>query len=176
MSYYWAVTMNNYDVYLLGSTDDGVTIDTLWSEVDAGTFTSWEWYETKVDLTTYAHEPNFKFAFLYAGLDGADLYIDSVSVHDTTTVGLTQPLFTDLNVNIYPNPSNGLFNLNMLSNSETLEIAVMNIQGQTVYENKLSHMAFGSSTELNLRTLPAGMYHIRLSDGKTILNKKLVIN
>lgn len=176
MSYYWAVTMNNYDVYLLGSTDDGVTIDTLWSETDAGTFTSWEWYETKVDLTNYAHEPNVKIAFLYAGFDGADLYIDSVSVHDTTTVGTVKPMLTDLNVNIYPNPSNGLFNLHMLSNSETLEITVMNIQGQTVYENKLNNMALGSNTELNLRTLPAGMYHIRLSDGKTTLNKKLVIN
>lgn len=177
MSYYWAVDPNdNYDVYLFASTDNGVTIDTLWTETDEGVFTSWTWYETMIDLTAYAGETNVQIAFGYAGFDGHDFYLDLVTVHDTTTVGVVKPIMTDLNVNIYPNPSNGMFNMTMLSEAATLDMAVMNIQGQVVYTETLNGVSYGSSKQLNLNHLAPGMYHLRIYDGTSVLNKKLIIN
>ncbi|MDD3876082.1 MAG: choice-of-anchor J domain-containing protein [Bacteroidales bacterium] len=177
MSYYWGVDPNdNYDVYLLATTDDGITIDTLWSETDEGVFPNFTWAEKMIDLTAYAGEPTVQIGFNYIGFDGAAFYLDNVTVHDTTTVGIVKPVQTDLDVNIYPNPSEGLFNIVMMNDVEELSLTIMDIQGKVVYEEQLNGITYGSSTELNLRALASGMYHLRLSDGKTILNKKLVIN
>jgi len=93
----------------------------------------------------------------------------------TTTIGLKN-VKTEMNVNIYPNPTNGLFNIQMLSSTESLHLSILNLQGQIVYEEQLSGVANGSIKKLDLRTLAAGMYQIKLNDGKTILNKKLIIN
>jgi len=188
VAFWWALNYekavapdNDFDFYLLITTDDGITIDTLWSENDEGVFNTFEWYETMIDLTAYAGEPDVQIGFNLVGLNGSlskssiDAAVDKVTVHDSTTVNINT-LVSDLNVNIHPNPSNGLFNVQMLSNTENLIITVYNLQGQIVYAEKLAGVVSGTVNKLDLKSLPAGMYYLQLNDGKTILNKKITIN
>lgn len=79
-SYYWAVTMDTYDIFAKISTDDGATWTELWSESDLGNFTNWNIYEVELDLADYLDETNVKIAFQYYGLDGAAVYLDNVRV------------------------------------------------------------------------------------------------
>ncbi len=86
-SYYWAVTMDNYELELWISTDGGANFNTkLWCEDDVGVFTDWTWYRVDVDLAAYLTETDVKLAWRYYGYDGAQASLDAISV-DTPPVG-----------------------------------------------------------------------------------------
>ena len=84
MSYYWAVTMDNYDCNVYISTDDGFTWNLLWNEDQIGEFTNWIWYPTYLDLSQYAGEQYVRIGFQYYGLDGADLVLDDITLTETS--------------------------------------------------------------------------------------------
>ncbi len=81
-----------------------------------------------------------------------------------------------LAIEIYPNPNNGLFNVKILSKKDIVALSIFNIQGQIIYQNQLSGMRNGSAIEMNLKNLSAGIYFIRINDGQSVINKKLIVN
>ncbi len=86
MSYYWAVDPNNnYDLKVQATTDGGATTTDLWSEADFGTFSSWTWYEVKLNLSAYSSTSNFQLIFRYVGTDGAQAIIDDISIQEAPT-------------------------------------------------------------------------------------------
>lgn len=83
MSYYWGVDpYNNYNLNVKISTDGGTTWIQLWSEDSAGSFTSFEWYRTTLDLTAYNSFANVKIGFQYYGSDGAACSIDDIMIDE----------------------------------------------------------------------------------------------
>ena len=116
-----------------------------------------------------------------------DFYVRAICDSAYTSVWVGPQTFTTLivgvnkvqdlsAVNIYPNPSNGVFNILMLGTSDVLTLTVANIQGQIVYKEQLSGIKYGTVSVLNLSSLAKGIYHITLNDSKTIINRKLIIN
>lgn len=82
-SYYFSVSpYNSCDLIVMISTDGGTLWDTLWTEHEAGEFTSWRWYNAVIELDGYLSESNVKLAFQYIGFDGAEFSIDAVLIHD----------------------------------------------------------------------------------------------
>lgn len=76
------------------------------------------------------------------------------------TVGVTEA--TANKVNIYPNPSNGIYNLQR-STSKLTEIEVYNALGQVVYTSKVNT----TNTTIDLSTQPNGIYLARV-DGRNL--------
>lgn len=66
---------------------------------------------------------------------------------------------------IYPNPSTGIF---YLKNSDPVNVAIYNILGQQVMSEYKTQM-------LNMSSLPAGTYTIRIENGKDVLVKRVVL-
>ncbi len=88
MSYYWSVDPNdNYDLNVAVSTDGGSSWTEIWDEHDEGSFTSWEWYQTSLDLSAYAGESNVQVGFQYEGSDGAQASIDDITLTADTGGG-----------------------------------------------------------------------------------------
>jgi hypothetical protein len=73
-------------------------------------------------------------------------------------------------VKIYPNPSTGIFNINLTGISNPIEIIVTNSQGQLIYSGQLS-----GSQQLDLSNQPNGVYFIRLVNEKSVRLEKLII-
>ena len=101
MSYYWSVDpYNNYDFIV--SIDDGTNVTQLFTEADAGTFTTYQWYEQTIDLSAYVGLSDVKILFNYTGNDGASLYLDDISVEETPTapncVENVSPTGTDVSI------------------------------------------------------------------------------
>ncbi|MCX6279224.1 MAG: T9SS type A sorting domain-containing protein, partial [Bacteroidetes bacterium] len=65
---------------ILKTTNGGTTWTQLWSETDEGVFTSYEAKTKTLDLLEYAGQSNVKFAWQYAGNDGAQALIDDIVV------------------------------------------------------------------------------------------------
>ena len=83
MSYYWGVSPNNnYDFRVKISTNGGTTWTTIWTEDSVSLFGQFIYKKTVINLSNFATTTNFKVAFQYQGTDGANLYLDDISIKD----------------------------------------------------------------------------------------------
>jgi hypothetical protein len=74
---------------------------------------------------------------------------------------------TQLNISIYPNPTN---NTLFISGNETpIAVAIFNVLGKEVLSIK-------NTNNINLKALPSGVYMIRISDGVGQTNRKFIKN
>ena len=72
------------------------------------------------------------------------------------------------NVTVYPNPASTTVNIEGITNFTSLNVAVVNLQGQVVRE-------IANSLEINVSDVESGIYFIKIScDGQQYL-KKIVI-
>ncbi len=95
-----------------------------------------------------------------------------ITVVNTAGIAANMP---DDGISIYPNPSNGNFQLKMSSDQTGKEYAlsVYNILGTKVY-SKTSFRAQSLST-VNVADLPKGTYLLRIYNGKESYNRKIVV-
>ena len=94
-------------------------------------------------------------------------YSSTVGIHET-------PGFTALRV--YPNPASGLFNVDFtLDHASNITFELLNLEGITVYSEKLSEGNGSIHKTINVSSLPMGVYCLRISDDAGIVNKKVVL-
>ncbi|NPD84995.1 Omp28-related outer membrane protein [Lentimicrobium sp. L6] len=102
--------------------------------------------------------------FLEGGTFGS---VDIAPFNNTIFDGLETDIYFS-NLNIYPNPSTGLININ---NMEGAQISVMNIVGQQVIENNnASH-----HQQINLSDLDNGSYLVRIKLDNQIKTQMIIL-
>jgi hypothetical protein len=75
------------------------------------------------------------------------------------------------NVNIYPNPTNGVFSI-ILDENKDCEISIDNVLGQTVYKELHNNL---NSATIDLSTLEKGVYMVKIQfDNSSSLTKVVV--
>ena len=171
----WAVTYNN-KIYLMGGQSNGQYYDSVWV------------YDTISDKWSAA---NFKLReprsyhkaaiiddciYVYGGqnssgtLDGSlTRYCLSASVEDTKK--------TEDFCRIYPNPSEGEFNIEILNSpSSDVEIKVLNFLGQEVINYRESIKSANQKIRISLDDgYSKGIYFIQVSNGNSIYSEKLLV-
>ncbi len=70
---------------------------------------------------------------------------------------------------VYPNPSNGKFNLNFMN--EVSQISIKNLVGETIYQV----VSTGTFITIDLELYPKGIYFLELMTSRGIITKKLVM-
>ncbi len=77
-------------------------------------------------------------------------------------------------LNVYPNPSSGMFKVQIVSKNNGVEnsvIKIANVFGEEIFENK----TIEAKTDLDLSALNNGVYFLNLfQDNKLISTKKLI--
>ena len=82
----------------------------------------------------------------------------------------------NVNLNIYPNPSNGMITVQMVSGEwlmENCEIEVYDVLGELVYSNTFT--IHNSPFTIDLSCLSSGIYSLRMQTNNSITVKKLVV-
>jgi hypothetical protein len=75
--------------------------------------------------------------------------------------------------NIYPNPSNGIFNLSInQATSEQVKIKVLSITGSVIYENENFS---NNNIELNLKENKPGLYLVLVIKNGESFSKKIIL-
>jgi len=81
-------------------------------------------------------------------------------------VGIQNPNKKNINLRIYPNPSEGVFQIESTIAINTIE--VYNSMGQLILTTK-------TSDKIDLSTFEKGIYYATLTTGKGVVNRKLIV-
>jgi photosystem II stability/assembly factor-like uncharacterized protein len=106
---------------------------------------------------------------LYAGT-----FRDAVWKRPLAEIGIvlnTTTVQNELHFNLYPNPSNGVFEIQYQGSDKNISVKIFNSMGQQVL-NQLLQNNFAS---FNLTSLPPGTYIVILISNNGMVTKKLVI-
>lgn len=100
-------------------------------------------------------------------------YTDSCGT--TSTAGVSEVKVKNKEVKVYPNPSNGIFQLEITNYKSGInnEVEIYNVLGQQIYQSNIN----SDNTEINLSGQPQGVYLYRLinESGGLIGEGKVVI-
>ncbi len=77
------------------------------------------------------------------------------------------------NVNLYPNPNEGSFTVDLrrLDTSNNIQVELFNINGQLIYQKSTTETMIDINTDET-----AGIYFLRLTSGAQVINKKVIIS
>lgn len=87
-----------------------------------------------------------------------------------TTVGINEEENSENEVSVFPNPSNGTFTLSV-ENFQNSIVQISNSLGENVYESTLTN----ASSQIDLKTLPAGIYFYKVVNTTIINTGKIII-
>jgi hypothetical protein len=111
--------------------------------------------------------------------DATDINCDStVTFLDAADPACNVAIFTDqlesYNLNIYPNPSNGNFTIE-ISGVETVgQISVVDLNGRSVYEEAV---VIGSNFKKTIEpNLSSGSYIMKITTENDVITSKLTVN
>jgi hypothetical protein len=105
---------------------------------------------------------------------GNNLFIDNIEIDGP--VGISSPGKGDLGIRVYPNPSDGIFNLYIEKGNKNIDINVFNLQGQKVFAGKVPSGTVTVTKKLNLSELSKGIYYIRFTNENATQVEKIIIN
>ncbi len=87
-----------------------------------------------------------------------------------TSTGLNNTIFNNLDIKIYPNPTNGIFSIEGLKPNQPIELLIANVLGNTVFSCKELEQ-----TVINLIHLDAGSYYLTLRTPSGTNHQKLIL-
>jgi hypothetical protein len=102
-------------------------------------------------------------------------YQDNITVTFSPCAGINSAL-NNVNMNVYPNPNNGEFTLNInTTDINELDVKVLNTQGQVVYAKNNYSNVTNINDKIDLSNNANGIYFIVITTNKGIVTHKLVI-
>ncbi|MEZ5195148.1 MAG: T9SS type A sorting domain-containing protein [Bacteroidales bacterium] len=107
-----------------------------------------------VDISSWAGNTDVQIMFESVRMVGNNLFIDNVSVGLFT--GNSQPVNDEKHVEIFPNPSSGIFTISFQNFTNKGDVLVFNSQGQLI--KRLNFDAGLSNLQFDLQGKPKGLY------------------
>jgi endonuclease I len=116
---------------------------------------------------------------IYGIQNNRNPYIDhpeyAALVWSSTTGNGTEAFFKDV-INIYPNPSNGNFNLDLYSSkAQSMDVKMFDYSGKLIYNHIFNTTGSNTHTEFNLEGYSQGAYHLQVVAGSKVFNTKVVL-
>lgn len=120
----------------------------------------------------YLPDMNGQFRLVAVTPDGCS---DTSNVYNYVTFGLESSDVSEFN--IYPNPNDGNFTIQMdIANTENeIEVAIYNMIGQTVYSKNFEANNTSVLQQISLAGIAKGAYTMSVRVGNSTLHKKLII-
>jgi len=175
----FAYTMRKYRTYDKFSVNYRVAPDSAWVklvDMRPPSTIAWVWDTTQINLPEKALTSQVQIGFLYdnsnqfawgAAVDDVQLFVNTTSAEQTEN-----PLL----INVYPNPNQGLFNVEIPSGlTGEITIQVLNIAGQTVFEKNINNHAGILTEKVDISTQPKGLYQLRIQSKSNEWKQKITL-
>ena len=126
------------------------------------TFKSDPWFNVKRDISSEIGN-NIRVHFSIIDLSIGEIFaFDDFRIVDSTLITSLNPISENrtLRVEISPNPSKGLYNLNCTNNLAGIDYQLFDIKGQLIQEGVLKK----HNNQIDLSNSPAGIYFLQINE------------
>jgi PKD repeat protein/photosystem II stability/assembly factor-like uncharacterized protein len=125
-----------------------------------------------LDLTAWAGQSDIKIRFETFGRYGNNIYIDNISI--SNSVAVENHLLDDKEILIYPNPSEGIFNIMLPARQENIRMSVTDVRGQLIHAEEIGiHENFRS---FDASSLQKGVYIMHFVSSEMNVNRKIIVH
>ncbi len=132
-----------------------------------------EWRTEQVALTGF-NKPNVLVKFVVTSDNGNNLFLDNINLSQSAPVGLVKTNASQVNVALYPNPTNGITNVRIQAKKQSdAKISVVNLLGQVVMLKEVSLTEGTNSVQLDMSDYAGGIYNVTISTTNGSVVKKL---
>jgi len=105
------------------------------------------------------------------GMLGSDTLLINLS-----PVELSETSWLNEQISIRPNPSDGIFNIEISSDVGLVDLTVLNSAGIKIRQYKINFSGVDNSFKLDLRNQLSGIYYLQFSGDDSVLVKKVLVN
>lgn len=156
----------SYNVYLIKTDQNG---DTLWTRQFGGNYPDLGYFVRQT------HEGGYIISGKGSnGIVGGIYLIKTDSMGNVSTITGTTEVNNPFSFGIYPNPSNGIFTLQLRGNkNKNSRIEIYNLFNQVVYSSPVN--GINSSKEIDLTGIANGMYLVVLQTGDQLFSRKIIV-
>jgi hypothetical protein len=128
-----------------------------------------DWSNETYTLSEGKHFLRWEYEKDYGYDEGEDcVWIDNIKFPPTAVVVDVETV-TEQNVEVYPNPNNGAFCIE-LGNIESV-VTIYNTMGQVVYQNT----GLSNKAEIRLDNINSGLYFVNINNSEMNITEKIVI-
>lgn len=86
-------------------------------------------------------------------------------------------IFISAGINVYPNPSKGLLNLELISGkNNSIKVQILDLVGKTIYSNRFDFTTGESAHKINMSDFRNGIYILRLEKDNQVYTGKIVLD
>jgi PKD repeat protein len=126
-----------------------------------------------IDLSPWAGKSNIMLMFEAYNRYGNNLFLNDIQI--SGPVGANEITKNPVSVNLYPNPSDGRFNLLVSNWKGTMSLTVTNLHGQALFSGTLTGDSGRIQSMLDLSAFGKGVYFIRLTGERDTWVEKVVV-
>ena len=166
---------------VLISTDCGVTWTNVYNKFGTAlttvtpTFSTTEfvpnasqWRMETINLTSYIPTASMLIKFRHTTDYENNMFVDDINI---TSIVSVNELNIDNYISVYPNPSNGTFNVQM-SKFENVQMKIYTVYGECIYQ----HISTSAHQQIDLSSQPGGMYFVEVKTPAGSAVKKVMIS
>ena len=81
----------------------------------------------------------------------------------------------DNNLVVYPNPTAGNLNVNFTAESNTLNVKLMNVAGQLIYNETVEHFLGTYNSMINIAEQAKGVYFLQITSDNKVTTQEVVL-
>ncbi|HQV01783.1 MAG TPA: T9SS type A sorting domain-containing protein, partial [Bacteroidia bacterium] len=150
----------------------GTALETASATTSAFIPTSTQWRNEVINLTAYATATNAIFIVRNITKGGNNVYIDDITVDQLQGIELND--VSDL-VTVFPNPTSGLFQINIPASNQVSYVSVVSALGETVIHKNTIEAGL-TSTTFDLSNFVNGVYFVTIENENGKAVKKVSLN
>jgi photosystem II stability/assembly factor-like uncharacterized protein len=175
----FAYTMRKYRTYDKFSAVYRSAPDSAWVklvDLKPPSVIDWVWDTTQVNLPEKALTGKMQIAFTYddsnqfawgAAVDDVELFLNTTSAKGIENAS---------SVKIYPNPNQGIFNVELAAGiTGEYSIRMTNISGQVVFEKNSTNQSGTLVEMIDISTQPKGIYHLSIRSKSAEWRQKITV-
>jgi chitodextrinase len=123
-------------------------------------------------IATHTYTNGGSYTILCTVTDTVCGTTDTATFKVQMTIGIDENALANA-ISIYPNPSNGVFNISFAKAANTATLEVVNAVGQVIETLKLKDVSANDTHPIDLSRQPSGIYFVRIVADEAIAVKKI---